>query len=187
MTQRLSGKRVAVLMTDGFEEVEFTEPKKALEEEGAEVIVVAPKSGEIRAWNKTQWGDAYRVDQSLDHADAELFDALLMPGGVMNPDSLRMESKAVGFLAEFIENEKPIAAICHAPQLFTETGLVRGRRMTSYPSVQTDLKNAGVEWVDEEVVVDQGFVTSRRPSDIPAFNTKMIEQFSEGSRRRVVV
>lgn len=187
MAQRLSGKKVAVLMTDGFEEVEFTEPRKALEEEGAEVIVVAPKAGEIKAWDKTEWGSTYRVDQPLSEADADAFDALLMPGGVMNPDNLRLEPKAVEFLAEFIENEKPIAAICHAPQLFTETGLVRGRRMTSYPSVQTDLKNAGVEWVDQEVVVDNGIITSRKPSDIPAFNAKMIEEFCEGSHRRVVV
>ena len=183
MGNKLTGKKVAVLMADGFEEVEFTKPCSALEEEGAEVVVVAPEAGLVKAWDKDHWGGSYSADLSLADAEPEAFDALLLPGGVMNPDHLRGNAQAVRFVSEFIEAEKPIAAICHAPQLLIETQRVRGRRMTSYPSVQTDLKNAGVEWVNEEVVVDQGIVTSRKPADIPAFNDKMIEAFCQGRQR----
>lgn len=167
-------------MTDGFEEIEFTEPNKALRDAGAEVTVVTPGKKEVKAWAKTDWGDTYSADLSVEDADSREFDALMLPGGVMNPDNMRTNEAAIRFISDFIKNKKPIAAICHAPQIFTETGLVEGMTMTSYPSVQTDLKNAGVNWVDQEVVVDRGIVTSRKPDDIPAFNAKMVEEFCEG-------
>lgn len=180
----LANRKVAILMTDGFEEIEFTEPSKALREAGANVRVITPGKRDVKAWAKTDWGDTYSADLSLEDADSSDFDALMLPGGVMNPDSMRTNNKAVTFISEFLENQKPVAAICHAPQLLTETGLIKGMTMTSYPSVKTDLKNAGVNWVDQDVVVDKGVVTSRKPDDLPAFNKKMIEEFCEGKHEQ---
>ncbi|CCH57256.1 intracellular protease, PfpI family [Fibrisoma limi BUZ 3] len=182
--QKLQGKKVAALMTEGFEQVEYTEPRKALEEAGATVHLIAPKGGEIKAWDETDWGDSFPVDLAVDGADPNQYDALLLPGGVMNPDKLRMEPKAVQFVKSFFDQKKPVAAICHAPMMLIEADVVRGRKMTSYPSLQTDLRNAGAEWVDQEVVTDMGLVTSRKPDDIPAFNRKMIEEIGEGVHNR---
>ena len=179
--EKLSGKKVAILATDGFEQAELFEPKKALEDAGAEVVVVAPKSGEIRAWNHTDWGQKIKVDFSLEDADPEDFAALMLPGGVMNPDRLRINEKAVEFVKHFVRAGKPIAAICHAPWTLIEAGAVKDRKITSWPSLKADLINAGADWVDEEVVADEGLVTSRKPGDIPAFNRKMIEEFAEGT------
>ena len=180
MTKKLSGKKVAILATDGFEQSELFQPKQALEDAGAEVQVVSLKSGEIKGWDHKDWGKKIKVDSVLGNVDADQFDALMLPGGVINPDKLRIEAKAVEFVLSFVESGKPIAAICHGPQLLIETGMVAGRKMTSWPSLKTDLLNAGAEWVDEEVVTDSGLVTSRKPDDIPAFNKKMIEEFAEG-------
>jgi protease I len=177
---KLSNKKVAILLTDGFEEIEFTEPKKALEEAGAEVSVIAPDSGKVKAWAKTNWGNEYDVTLPLDQAKPADYDALMLPGGVMNPDKLRMNSLAVQFARDFIDKGKPIAAICHAPQLLIETGTMKGRKLTSYPSLKTDLTNAGANWVDEAVVIDRGLVTSRNPGDLEVFNKNMVEEFSEG-------
>jgi protease I len=179
-TQKLQGKKIAVLATDGFEQSELQRPRAALDEAGATTRVVSLESGQIKGWKKENWGDSVRVDLTLDKASADDFDALLLPGGVMNPDTLRQENKAVEFVRAFFAAGKPVAAICHGPQLLIEADVVRGRRLTSYASVKTDLKNAGAEWVDESVVVDQGLVTSRKPDDIPDFNRKMIEEFAEG-------
>jgi protease I len=180
MATQLEGKRVAILIANGFEQVELTEPKQALEEAGAKTSIVSPETGKVRGWNHTEWGDEFPVDISLSEAKAEEFDALLLPGGVMNPDKLRRNEWALQFVRAFFESGKPIAAICHGPWTLIDANVVSGRRMTSYPSIQTDLKNAGANWVDEEVVVDNGLVTSRKPDDIPAFNRKMIEEISEG-------
>lgn len=182
--QKLKGRRVAILATDGFEQSELLEPKKALEEAGAQVKIVSPKDGEIKGWNKKNWGDTCKVDLSLEDASAADFDALMLPGGVMNPDALRINEKAIEFIKGFVKADKPIAAICHGPWPLIETGMVTGRTMTSWPSLQTDLKNAGATWVDREVVADGGLVTSRKPDDIPAFNEKMIEEFAEGVHGR---
>lgn len=178
-SQILKGKRVAILTTDGFEQSELLEPKKALEAVGAEVDVVSPKSGSVKGWNHSDWGKSVRVDVPLSEADAANYAALMLPGGVMNPDMLRMEDGAVQFVQSFVDARKPIAAICHGPQILIETGLVKGRQMTSWPSIKTDLINAGAHWVDQEVSCDRGLVTSRKPSDIGAFNQKMIEEFAE--------
>ncbi len=180
MTQDLQGERVAILVDNGFEQVEMAEPRNALDQAGARTEVVSPSRGKVKGWNHTQWGDEFPVDVPLDQANANNYDALLLPGGVMNPDKLRMNAKAVQFVRSFVEQGKPVAAICHGPWTLIEAGAVRGRKMTSYPSLQTDLKNAGAQWVDQEVVVDRGLVTSRNPNDIPAFNRKMIEEFAEG-------
>ena len=176
----LKGKRVAILATDGFEQAELTEPRKALDNAGAKTVVIAPKPGSIRGWRFKEWGDEVTVDLMLDKAKPEEFDALVLPGGVINPDRLRMEPKAVAFVKSFFESDKPVAAICHGPIMLIEANMLRGRHVTSWPSLQTDVRNAGGEWVDEEVVVDDGIVTSRKPDDIPAFNKKMIEEFCEG-------
>ncbi len=176
----LENKKVAILATDGFEHSELFEPKEALEKAGAEVKIVSHKKGSIRAWKETNWGKKIEVDFTVNEAKAEMFDALMIPGGVMNPDQLRTESEVVEFVKDFATAGKPIAAICHAPSLLIEAHIVRGRKMTSWPSLKTDLINAGAEWLDEEVVVDRGLVTSRKPADIPAFNKKMIEEFAEG-------
>jgi len=176
----LNGKRVAILATDGVEQVELTEPRKALDQAGAKTVVVSPKSGKIKGWQHDHWGDEIPVDQSLDSANAETFDALLLPGGVMNPDHLRQNKQAVQFVRRFFEAGKPVAAICHGPWLLVEADVVRGRTVTSWPSLQTDLRNAGADWVDREVATDEGLVTSRKPDDIPAFSKKMIEEFAEG-------
>jgi protease I len=180
MAEQLNGKRVAALVAHGFEQVELTEPKKALEQAGARVEVVSPDGGEVRGWNHTEWGDRVKVDRTLNEAKADDYDALLLPGGVMNPDRLRLNPKAVEFAKQFATSGKPIAVICHGPWTLVEAGVVRGVRMTSWPSVKTDLINAGANWVDEDVVVDRGIVSSRKPDDIPAFNRKMIEEFAEG-------
>ncbi len=176
----LEGKKVAIVVANGFEQVEMTEPKKALEKAGAQTDIVSPEKGKVRGWQHTQWGDEFVVDVPLDEADASRYDALLLPGGVMNPDKLRMNEKAVRFIKSFFESGKPVAAICHGPWTLIEAGVVKGRRVTSWPSIRSDLKNAGANWVDREVVVDNGLVTSRKPDDIPAFNQKMIEEFGEG-------
>jgi protease I len=180
MAKELRGKRIAILVEQGFEEVELTDPRKALEEAGAETHVVSPREGEVKAWAKTDWGDTYPVDVPLDRADAAEYDGLLLPGGVMNPDKLRRNEKAQRFVRSFFEQGKPVAAICHAPWTLIDAGVVEGRTVTSYETLQLDLKNAGANWVDREVVVDNGLVTSRKPDDLPAFNRKMIEEFAEG-------
>lgn len=180
VNNNLNGKKVAILIADGFEQVEMTEPRKALEAAGASAKIVLPGEGKVKGWQHTQWGDEFPVDVPLDSANPGSFDALLLPGGVMNPDKLRMNSKAVQFVRHFWDAGKPIAAICHGPWLLAESGIARDRRLTSYPSIKTDLKNAGADWVDEPVVTDSGVVTSRKPDDIPAFNQKMIEEFAEG-------
>lgn len=178
--KELAGLKIAILSTNGFEYDELTKPKKALEDAGAEALVVSPEKGFIKGWSKKDWGESVQVDLSLDEANADDFDALLVPGGVINPDQLRMNKNAVKFAKSFVDASKPIASICHGPQLLIETGVVQGRQMTSWPSLKTDLINAGAKWVDREVVTDQGLVTSRNPDDIPAFNKKMIEEFAEG-------
>lgn len=176
----LDGMKVAILVAEGFEQVELTEPRKALDEAGAQTRVVSPAKGEVQGWNHFDKGDKVKVDVALDDADAEDFDALLLPGGVANPDQLRMIPRAVEFVRGFFEAGKPVAAICHAPWTLIEAGVVNERSITSWPSLKTDLLNAGAKWVDREVVTDNGLVTSRKPADIPAFNRKMIEEFAEG-------
>ncbi|MEP6683998.1 MAG: type 1 glutamine amidotransferase domain-containing protein [Parafilimonas sp.] len=176
----LQGKKVAILTETGFEEVELTSPKQALEEAGAEVHIVSPQKENVKAWNHDHWSIELKVDKNIDDVKEEDYDALVLPGGVLNPDKLRTNEKAVSFVKEFLDSGKPVAAICHGPQTLIETGLLEGRTMTSYPSIKTDLIHAGVDWVDREVVVDNGLVTSRSPKDLPAFNKKMIEEISEG-------
>ena len=174
----LNGKKIAILATDGFEQVELTQPKQALEEAGATVHIVSPKSDSIKGWDETDWGESFDVDVSLDQANADSYDALVLPGGQINPDKLRAEDKAVQFVRQFGQQQKPIAAICHGPWTLIEAELVRGKKMTSFPSIKTDLKNAGADWVDQEVVVDQGIITSRNPDDLPAFNETIIKEFA---------
>jgi len=181
----LTGKKVAILTENGFEEVELTSPKKALEEAGAEVKIVSPQKSKVKAWDHDHWSIELPVDVQLDSAQAEDYDALVLPGGVLNPDQLRMNKKAVEFAQQFLETGKPVAAICHGPQLLIETGLIEGRNMTSYPSLRTDLQNAGVLWMDKEVVTDNGLVTSRSPKDLEAFNKKTIEEIREGQHSPV--
>ena len=178
--QRLQGRKVAVLATDGFEQVELQKPVEALKNAGAEVEVVAPHGGEIQGFNHHDKGEKVPVDRELASADAADYDAIVLPGGVINPDQLRLEPKAIDFVRSFAEAGKPIAAICHGPWTLINADAVEGKRMTSWPSLETDLENAGAEWVDEEVVVDDGLVTSRKPDDLPAFCAKMIEEFAEG-------
>lgn len=176
----LSNKKVVILTEEGFEQVELTRPKAALEAAGATVDVVSPKSGKIKAWDKTNWGIEIDVDKQLSEVSPDDYDALVLPGGVLNPDKLRQNKDAVAFVSAFLDEGKPVAAICHGPQMLIETGMISGRKLTSYPSLQTDLKNAGAEWVDEEVVVDLGLITSRTPADLEAFNKKTIEEIAEG-------
>jgi protease I len=176
----LNGKRVAILATDGVEQAELTEPRKALDDAGATTIVVSPKEGKIKAWQHDHWGDEIPVDRALREAKPDDFDALMLPGGVMNPDRLRTDKQAVQFVKSFFQAGKPVAAICHGPWLLVEADVVRNRNLTSWPSLQTDIRNAGGDWVDREVVTDMGLVTSRKPDDIPAFNRKMVEEFAEG-------
>jgi protease I len=180
MAQTLNGKMIAILVENGFEQAELVEPKKALEQAGAQTQLVSPAQGQVKGWKDTEWGDRFPVDVPLEQANADSYDGLLLPGGVMNPDKLRMNPQAVEFVKRFVEAGKPIAAICHGPWTLIEAGAVRGRTLTSWPSLQTDLRNAGGNWVDEPVVTDNGLVTSRKPADIPAFNKKMIEEFAEG-------
>jgi len=179
----LIGKKVAVLVDEGFEQVELIKPRKALDRAGAETLVVSPQETEVRGWNMKRWGKSVGVDVPLDTADPSQFDALLLPGGVMNPDKLRMNPKAVEFVKHFVDAGKPIASICHGPWTLIEAGAVRGRTLTSWPSLQTDIRNAGGMWVDQEVVTDKGVVTSRKPDDIGVFNKKMIEEFAEGEHK----
>src|SRR6266849_82768 len=176
----LNHQRIAILVEKGFEQVELTEPKKALEQAGASTDIVSPVTGKVRAWNSEDWGEEFTVDVPLERASAKDYNALLLPGGVMNPDKLRRNEQALNFVREFFANGKPVAAIGHALWTLIDAGVVKGRKMTSYHSIQMDLKNAGAYWVDQEVVVESGLVTSRKPSDIPAFNRKMIEEFIEG-------
>jgi protease I len=184
MTQNLEGLKVAILVAEGFEQVELTEPKKALESAGARTRIVSPVKDRVQGWNHFEKGDRFPVDVPLGEAEARDFDALLLPGGVANPDQLRIIPKAIEFVREFFAANKPVASICHGPWPLIEAGVVRGRTMTSWPSLKTDLINAGAKWVDQEVVTDTGLVTSRKPDDIPAFNRKMIEEFAEGKHRQ---
>lgn len=176
----LSEKKVAILTENGFEEVELTSPKQALEQAGATVHIVSPQSGKVKAWAHDHWSIELPVDVQLSEANPEDYDALVIPGGVMNPDLMRLNDDCVKFAQHFLESGKPLASICHGPQLLIETLLLPGRKLTSYPSVKTDLINAGAEWSDVEVVVDKGLVTSRSPKDLEAFNKKMIEEIREG-------
>ncbi|RPJ70736.1 MAG: type 1 glutamine amidotransferase [Acidobacteria bacterium] len=180
MDQKLSGKRIAVLATHGFEQSELIEPKRALEQAGAKVDVVSPESGAIKGWNHKQWGEDVKVDRAVAEVKADEYDGLVLPGGVMNPDKLRMNPQAVQLVRAFFDQGKPIASICHGPWLLVEANVVKGLKMTSWPSLQTDIRNAGGEWADQECVVDRGVVTSRKPDDLPAFNRKAIEEFAEG-------
>ncbi|NHN26880.1 type 1 glutamine amidotransferase [Flavobacterium jejuense] len=173
-------KKIAILATNGFEEVELTSPKEALEKEGWSTEIVSPNSGSIKAWASTDWGKLYPVDKTIDEAHFSDYNALLLPGGVINPDQLRTNEKALEFVKAFFEAGKPVAAICHGPQTLISAEVVAGRKMTSYPSIKQDLINAGAEWHDKEVVVDKGLVTSRTPDDLPAFNKKMVEEIKEG-------
>lgn len=181
---KLHGMKVAVLVADGFEQAELTEPMKALRAAGAEALIVSPARDQVQGWRHFDAGDAFDVDVHLDDADADDFDALLLPGGVANPDQLRVLPQAVQLVREFFRAGKPVAAICHGPWLLAEAGVVDGRRITSWPSLRTDLVNAGARWVDAEVVVDDGLVTSRKPDDLPAFDRRMLEEFAEGFHAR---
>jgi len=183
MAGKLDGKKVAILVADGFEQVEMTKPREALNEAGAETKIVSLKSGKIQGMHHVDKGDKFDVDLTLDKARRVDFDALLIPGGLMNPDALRSNEDALEFARHFFDEGKPVAAVCHGPQVLISAGLVRGRTMTSSPAIKADMRNAGANWVNEEVVVDNGLVTSRKPDDIPAFNKKMIEEFSEGRHK----
>ena len=176
-------KRIAILATNGFEEVELSSPKKYLEKEGWKVEIVSPESGSIKSWASTDWGKDYKVDRELKNANVSDYDALVLPGGVINPDKLRTNEDALSFIKEFFKAGKPVASICHGPQILISAELVKGRKMTSYPSIKVDLINAGAEWHDEEVVVDKGLITSRNPNDLPAFNKKMVEEIREGKHQ----
>ncbi|TMM01262.1 MAG: type 1 glutamine amidotransferase [Actinobacteria bacterium] len=181
MTNDLQGKRIAILTAnEGVEQVEYTEPRKALEDAGAAVELIAPEKGDVQMFDHLDKADVFQADKAVSDVRADDYDALMLPGGVANPDHLRMDADAVRFVQAFVNAGKPIAAICHAPWMLVEADAVRGRTLTSYPSEKTDIRNAGGTWVDEEVHVDQGLVTSRKPDDLPAFNAKMIEEFAEG-------
>ncbi|WP_132052456.1 type 1 glutamine amidotransferase domain-containing protein [Pseudocnuella soli] len=180
MARNISGKKVAILTENGFEQVELTSPLEALKAAGATVHIVSPQTEKVKAWDNDHWGIEVPVDVPLQDAKPEDYDALVIPGGVMNPDFMRANKACVQFAQHFLEQGKPLASICHGPQLLVETGMINGRQMTSYPSIQTDLKNAGAIWSDEEVVVDNGLVTSRSPKDLDAFNRKMLEEIGEG-------
>lgn len=180
MDKKLNGKKVAILVADNFEQVEMTEPRKALQEAGAKADIVSPVKGQVKGVHHDKPGDKFDVDVDLKSARPEDYDALMLPGGLMNPDTLRMNKDAVAFVKAFFDAKKPVAAICHGPWLLAEAGVAKGRKLTSWPAIQTDMKNAGATWTDAEVIVDNGLVTSRKPDDIPAFNRKMIEEFAEG-------
>ena len=179
MADELAGRRVAALVTHGFEQSELLEPKRALEAAGATVDIIAPERGTVRSWKNHEWGETVPVTHTLEDADVADYDAVLLPGGVMNPDALRLDPRAVAFVRNMFDDGKPIAAICHGPWTLIDAGVTYGLRLTSWPSLKTDLTNAGATWVDAEVVVDRGVVSSRKPADIPAFNRKMIEEFAE--------
>lgn len=185
MAEELKGLRIAILATDGFEQVELTEPKKALEKAGAAVQIVAPQGGDVQGWNHHDKGDHFPVDRALDEAEADDYDALMLPGGVVNPDALRLEPKAIAFVQAFVKSDKPIAAICHGPWTLIDAGGVEGKRMTSWPSLKTDLKNAGANWVDQEAVVDGRLITSRKPDDLPAFCREMVGLFAQAPQAKV--
>lgn len=187
MTGKLEGRTVAILATDGFEQSELLEPKKALESEGAKTEVVSLESGTIRGWKLKNWGQDVPVDVTIKTAQPDQYDALVLPGGMMNPDRLRVDQRAVDFVRAFFDSEKPIAAICHGPWMLVEAGVVDGVRLTSWPSLRTDIRNAGGEWVNEEVVSDKRLVTSRKPDDLPAFNRRMIEMFAQSARKRLKI
>lgn len=176
----LEKKKVAIIATDGFEEVELTSPKQALEAVGVEVHIVSENSSSIKAWNNGNWSKEYSVDCTFNDASESDYDALMIPGGVINPDKLRRNEKAVDFVRAFFKSHKPVSAICHGPWMLAEAGVLEGRKITSFHSIKTDMKNAGANWVDQEMVVDQGLVTSRSPADLPAFNAKMLEEVQEG-------
>jgi len=180
VTNAIKGKKVAILVADGFEQDELLKPRQALDEAGAETVLVSPAKGKVKGWDMTEWGAVLAVDLALDSASPYDFDALHLPGGVMNPDHLRLDPKAVAFVKHFFENDKPVAAICHAPWTLIEADVVRGRTLTSWPSLKTDLRNAGATWVDQEVVRHENLVTSRKPDDIPAFNREIIDLFAHG-------
>ena len=179
-------KRIAILATNGFEEVELSSPKEYLEKQGWKAEIVSPESGSIRSWASTEWGKDYKVDQELKNVKATDYDALVLPGGVINPDKLRTNENALAFIKDFFKAGKPVAAICHGPQILISADLVNGWKMTSYPSIKIDLMNAGAEWHDQEVVVDKGLVTSRNPDDLPAFNKKLVEEIREGKYQQIV-
>jgi protease I len=178
--KNLTGKKVAILVTNGFEQSEFTEPKNAVENAGAIVHVVSLGKEPIKSWNNGNWGSEFQVDKTIDEVSVDDYDSLILPGGLINPDYLRRNSKAVDFIRSFFEHKKPVSAICHAPWLLAEAGVLKGRKITSYPSIKTDMINAGASWVDEEVVVDVGLTTSRSPEDLPAFCKKVVEEIAEG-------
>ena len=184
MGTNLKGKKIAILVADGFEQVELTGPREALEAAGAEIEIVSPAEGEVQGWNHDEKADRFPVDMPLNLARSDDYDGLMLPGGVRNPDQLRMSTRAVEFVDGFFATGKPVAAICHAPWLLIETEVIKGKNITSWPSLKSDLTNAGARWVDREVVVDNGLITSRKPQDIPAFNKKMIEEFAEGRHSR---
>jgi protease I len=186
MTQ-LNGKKIAFLMTDGVEQVEYTGPREAVEQAGATAVLVSPKTDSVQGFNHVDKGDTFAVELPVAQATAADFDALVLPGGVVNADALRTDQASVAFARDFFAQHKPVASICHAPWTLIEAGVVDGRTMTSWPSLQTDLRNAGATWVDQEVVVDKGFVTSRKPDDIPAFSSKLIEEVAEGAHREQTV
>ncbi len=183
-SENLKSKNVAILVTDGFEEVELTKPREALDQAGAETNIVSPKDDSVRSWRHTEWGEDFDVDIPLSQAKPEEFDALLLPGGAMNPDKLRMNADAMKFVKAFFDAGKPVAAICHGPWSVIEVGAAKGRKIASWPSLKTDLRNAGAEWMDQEVVRDGNLVSSRNPDDIPAFNREMIKLFSEAKAQR---
>lgn len=183
MSELLAGAKIAILATDGFEQSELLDPRQALDQEGATTDVVSPQSGTIKGWNHTDWGQTVAVDETLDSADPAKYDALLLPGGVMSPDKLRIDPKAVAFVKAFFDAKKPVGAICHGPWSLIEAGAADGRTMTSWPSLKTDLENAGATWLDKEVVVDRNLVTSRNPKDIPAFNREILKVFGAAHSR----
>ncbi len=178
MIEQLKGKKIAILLENGFEEEELTRPRNALDEAGAITHIISPGNEKVKAWDHTDWGGEYEVDVQLEEANANDYDALLLPGGVLNPDKLRRSQEAVEFTEAFMQQNKLVAAICHGAQLLIETGLLKGRKMTSFHAVKTDMKNAGADWKDEEVVYDNNLITSRKPDDIPTFNKAIIEFLS---------
>jgi protease I len=184
MADELKGKHVAFLFTEGAEQVEVTEPLEAVRQAGADIDIVSLEQGEVEMWQHFDKGDKIKADKAVSEAKASDYDALVLPGGVANPDQLRVDKDAVKFVRDFFEQDKPVGVICHGPWMLVETGVAKGRKVTSWPSLQTDLRNAGAEWVDEEVVVDNGLVTSRKPDDLPAFCAKIIEEFAEGKHRQ---
>jgi protease I len=186
MANELDGKRIAFLFTEGAEQVEVTEPLKAVKDAGADVEVISLEQGEVQMFNHLDKGDTIEADKAVSDASASDYDGLVLPGGVANPDALRMDKSAVQFVRDFYEQDKPTGVICHAPWMLIEAGVAKGRTVTSWPSLQTDLRNAGAEWVDQEVVVDDGLVTSRKPDDLPAFCAKIVEEFAEGEHEQTV-